>query len=232
MKKTLKLSLLASLLAVAGIASAQSNTVTNEGRIMSSTQVFASVNGNGGSLSHAETRTGATANGSIGAPSAGNASLTGDIAGYSNITAYNTAFGSGVGTAGGRTWSDARVFGDIGVHIPTGNGAIALDVEGGMRDPGRNGSDVTVQATTRQDGFANGMYNGGATVSIAMASGPSNGSTSVQGNVQSTSYQHGEVVAGGVTFNGGTPDGQSAAVRFGQSGVQVTTDGWFHDPAH
>lgn len=225
-----KISILLAGLALAGLASAQTNTLTNEGRIMSSTSVFAAANGAGGSLSHAQTATGATANGTIAIPQPGQLTLKGDVAGYSNLSAYNTSFGSGTGSADGRVWSDARVWGDLGTTIPSGSGVLAIDVEAGMRDAVRNGSDVTVRAGTAQDGFANAMYNGGAQASLAISAGPAWPGTSVFGNVQSSTYQHSEAVAGGVTFTGGAPANQTAATRFGQSGVQVDTSGSFTDP--
>ena len=222
----------ASLLAIFALACSQfalAQNITNEARIMSNTAAFASVSGAGSSLSDVKTSTGATANGMI-ALSPATAELKGDIAGYSSIIAFNVRDGAGVGSAGGRVWSDARVHGDLPLAIPTGAGYISLDTEGGFRNPGLNGSDVTVLAGSGQDGLAAAIYNAGGAIKLTMSSGPSNPGVGVQGNLTGTTYEHAESVVAGVVFIGGTPAGQSAAVRFGQSGVESAINGWLHDP--
>lgn len=232
MSKTFKsFALFAALAALAGGAMAQSSGLVNSGHVYSSTQVFASVNGAGTSLSNAVSSTGSTANGAF-ASHAGNVALSGDVAGYSNLSAYNVATGSGTGTAGGRALSDSGLNGAVYGSIPTGSINITGAVDGGMGDRFRNGSDVTVQATTAQDGFVQSLYNGGFAATGLLTASTTHHTAGVQGNVQGTSYEHSEIAAGGVTFTGGTPAGQSAAVRFGQVGVEVNFSGNFIDPTH
>lgn len=219
-------------LAIGVAASAQSNSLTNEVRVMSTTSAFAAVNtANGTSLSDVKSTTGGTANGNIAAPAAGVISLTGDIAGYSTLVGYNVATQGGVGSAAGRVWSDARTYGDLGTAIATGDGKIKLDVEGGFRNAGLNGSDVSLRAGTSQDGVAQALYNAGGAVSLAMSSGPAGAGVGVLGNISGGSYQHAEAATGAVTFTGGTPAGQSAALRTAQAGVQVDLSGDLFDPA-
>lgn len=232
MKKTLRLLALAAL-AFAGIASAQSNGyyLENAGRINNTVQTYAAVNGNGGSLSRAEGAAQAIANGTV-VQRPGHVEVTGAVSGFNNAMAFNTSFGSGVGSASSVGWSDATVTGHATSVIPTGYVTVAGTVDGGMQNPVRNGTDVHVSATTAQDGFVNTSYEGGFAVTGNVASTPIAGGASLTGNVQDTKYAGGEVVAGGVTFSGGTPAGQSAAVRFGNSGVTVNATGSFYDPAH
>ena len=214
-----------------GAASAQSYYLQNDGRIHNVTQTYAAVNGNGGSLSHAEGSAQAVANGTV-AVTPGNVAVTGAVSGFNNAVAYNTAYGSGVGSASSQGWSDARTFGNASSSIPTGSVSVNGVVDGGMANPVRNGTDVFVSATTSQDGFVNASYNGGFAVTGQVAQAGIPGGAAVTGSVQDTKYSHGEVVAGGVTFSGGAPAGQSAAVRWGNSGVTVETNGQFIDPAH
>lgn len=227
-----RLTSLLAFLAFAGAASAQSSYyLQNDGRIHNVTQTYAAVNGAGGSLSHAEGSAQAVATGSV-AVSPGSVAVTGAVSGFNNATAFNTAYGSGVGSASSQGWSDARTFGNASSTLPTGSVSVNGIVDGGMTNPVRNGTDVHVSATTAQDGFVNAMYNGGFAINGSISQTPIAGGASVFGAVQDTKYSHGEVVAGGVTFSGGTPAGQSAAVRWGNSGVTVEANGQFIDPAH
>ncbi|RZJ26192.1 MAG: hypothetical protein EOO54_03755 [Haliea sp.] len=217
----------AALAAAAMLAQAQqSYQLTNQGRIHDAVSAYASVNGQGSSLSHAEGAQQAIANGRVGA-TPGSVVLSGDLSGFSRATAYNVATGSGVGTAGAGGWSDASLQGYATSKLPTGEVTIRATADGGMVDAVRNGSDATVLATTRQDGFADGTYRAGfaADGKITQVGG------AITGIVQDTSYAHGEAVAGGVTFSGGTPPGQAAAVRYGNAGAVVNVDGSFIDPA-
>ena len=229
MKKTL---LLVAALAFAGLASAQSNGyyLENSGRINNTVQTYAAVNGQGGSLSRAEGSAQAVANGTV-VQRPGHVEVTGAVTGFNNAVAFNTAYGSGVGSASSVGWSDATVTGHATSVIPTGHVTVAGTVDGGMQNPVRNGTDVHVSATTAQDGFVNTSYQGGFAVTGNVGSTPIAGGSSLIGNVQDTKYAGGEVVAGGVTFSGGTPAGQSAAVRFGNTGVTVNATGSFVDPA-
>ena len=226
-----RFSFLLAALAFAGAASAQSSYyMQNDGRIHNVTETYAAVNGAGGSLSHAEGSAQAVANGTV-AVSPGSVAVTGAVSGFNNATAYNTAFGSGVGSASSQGWSDARTFGNASSTLPTGSVSVNGIVDGGMTNPVRNGTDVHVSATTSQDGFVNAMYNGGFAVNGSISQTPIAGGAAVAGQVTDSKYSHGEVVAGGVTFSGGTPAGQSAAVRWGNSGVTVEANGQFVDPA-
>lgn len=218
-------------LALAGVASAQSTGyyLQNSGRIDNTVQTYAAVNGNGGSLSHAEGQAQAVAVGTV-ANSPGNVSVTGDVSGYNKGVAYNTAFGSGVGSASSQGWSDATTYGHSTSVLPYGNVTVSGVVDGGMQNPVRNGTDINIQATTAQDGFVNASYKGGFAVVGSITQTHANGVTAVAGVVTDTKYADGEVVAGGVTFTGGTPAGQSAAVRYGNTGVTVNAAGSFIDP--
>lgn len=226
-----RISTLVALLSLAGICSAQSYYLENSGRVHNTLQTYAAVNGNGGSLSHAEGTAQAVATGSV-VNMPGSVAVTGAVSGYNTATAYNTSFGSGVGSASSQGWSDAQTYGHSTSVLPYGSVTVNGIVDGGMTNPVRNGTDVFVSATTSQDGFANASYNGGFAVVGSISQTPIAGGAAVAGQVTDTKYSHGEVVAGGVTFTGGTPAGQSAAVRWGNSGVTVETNGSFIDPAH
>lgn len=214
----------------------------NSGRIQSSISTYSSVNGTGSSLSHAEGTAGATANGTVTNPlmqgTVGTVSVTGDISGYNTGMAYNVSTGSGHGAASSTGWSDATLTGNsstgTALSVPGGVISGTLEVsgiaDGGMQNNVRNGTDINIRAGTSQDGFVGAMYNGGFAISGSIPAVGIAGGASLQGNVQSTQYSHGEVVAGGVTFSDGTPSGQTAAVRSGNSGVMVNTSGSFNDP--
>lgn len=215
--------------AVAGVASAQSYYLQNSGRIDNTVQTYAAVNGNGGSLSHAEGQAQAVAVGTV-VNTPGNVAVTGDVSGYNKGVAYNTAFGSGVGSASSQGWSDATTYGHSTSVLPYGSVTVSGVADGGMQNPVRNGTDINIQATTAQDGFVNASYKGGFAVVGTITQTHANGATAVAGSVTDTKYADGEVVAGGVTFTGGTPAGQSAAVRYGNTGVTVNASGSFVDP--
>lgn len=227
------LAFLALSLGLAVAASAQSNGyyLENSGRIQQAVTVYASVNGAGGSLSHADGSAQAIANGTV-VQLPGSVSVTGDVAGFNKATAYNTAFGAGQGSATSNGWSDATVFGNATSVIPTGYVTVAGTVDGGMIDPVRNGTDVHVNAGTAQDGFSNANYAGGFAVNGAVAAVAVPGGYVLAGNVQSSQYADGTVAVGGVTFAGGAPAGQSAAQREGNTGVVANLSGSFDDPAH
>lgn len=231
MKKSLVSIMAIAAMAFAGIASAQQTGyyAQNSGRVQNTVEAYAAVNGNGGSMSVAEGSSQAVANGSVhNAP--GVVNVTGDVAGFNKAVAYNTSFGNGVGSALSTGWSDATTTGHSTSVLPYGNVTVSGTVDGGMHNPVRNGTDVKVQATTSQDGFVNADYKGGFAVNGHIAQTNGGGTTYLAGGVGSTQYSGGEVVAGGVTFNGGTPAGQAAAVRFGNSGVTVNVGGSFVDP--
>lgn len=228
MKKSF-LSLAILLACGAAFAQSQGYYLQNEGRIHNTVATYASVNGAGGSLSHAEGSAQAVANGSV-AQLPGFVSVTGAVSGYNNGVAYNTSFGSGQGSASSLGWSDATVYGNATAVIPTGHVTVNGVVDGGMIDPVRNGTDLHIVAGTAQDGFVNASYNGGFSVNGSVGSTSIAGGAAVTGNVQDSKYAHGEVAVGGVTFTGGTPAGQSAAARWGNTGVVVETNGSFIDP--
>lgn len=234
MKKLISIlaaALSAALLFVSPVFAQQSYQLVNEGRINNTVQTYAAVNGNGGSLSHAEGQAQAIAVGGVVA-TPGNVAISGDVSGYNKGVAYNTAFGNGVGSASSQGWSDASVTGTASSYIPTGHVTVAGQVDGGMQNPVRNGTDINIQATTAQDGFVNASYKGGFAVVGAVSQTPVAGGATVAGSVTDSKYADGEVVAGGVTFTGGTPAGQSAAVRYGNTGVTVNASGHFIDPVH
>jgi hypothetical protein len=218
-------------LVLAASVSAQSYYLENSGRIHNVTQTYAAVNGAGGSLSHAEGSAQAIATGSV-VNLPGNVAVTGAVSGFNNVMAFNTAFGSGVGSASSTGWSDATTYGHSTSVLPYGTVTVNGVADGGMQNPVRNGTDASVLATTSQDGFVQASYAGGFAVQGAIVQTPVAGGATVAGIVQDTKYADGQVVAGGVTFSGGTPAGQSAAVRFGNTGVTVEANGSFDDPAH
>lgn len=230
MKKSL---VLLAALAVASMSAfaGENYYLQNAGRIDNTVQTYAAVNSNGGSMSHAEGQAMAAANGTV-ATSPGKVSVTGGVAGFNNGVAYNTVFGSGVGSASSQGWSDATTFGNATSVTPHGSITVAGSADGGMTNPVRNGTDINIQASTAQDGFVNASYNGGFAVNGQITTAYSGGGWSVTGIVQDSKYGNGEVVAGGVTFAGGTPAGQTAAVRYGNSGVTVNASGSFIDPVH
>lgn len=220
-------------LALVGIASAQSQGyyLENAGRIQNTLQAYASVQGAGGSLSHAEGSAQAIANGVV-AQLPGSVAVVGDVSGFNRAVAYNTSFGAGQGMASSVGWSDATVSGWSTAVIPSGYVSVNGVVDGGMQNPVRNGTDVHVIAGTAQDGFVNTSYAGGFAVTGNVTATPIPGGWRLTGNVQDTKYADGQVMAGGVTFAGGTPAGQTAADRGGNTGVVVNVNGAFDDPVH
>lgn len=229
-RKTLAFTALALGFAAAASAQSAGYYLENSGRINQAVTVYASVNGAGGSLSHADGSAQAIANGAV-VQLPGSVSVTGDVAGFNKATAYNTSMGAGQGSATSNGWSDATTYGNATSVIPTGYVTVAGSVDGGMVDPVRNGTDVHINAGTAQDGFANASYNGGFAVNGNVAATPIAGGWSLVGNVQSAQYSEAQVAVGGVTFSGGTPAGQTAADRSGNAGVVVNIDGRFDDPA-
>lgn len=207
----------------------QSYHLENSGRISNSVSTYAAVNGGGTSVSHAEGAAQAIAAGSV-VNLPGTVGVTGHVEGYNTASAFNVSTGNGIGSAGSVGWSDATVRGHSVSVLPFGNVNVAGTVDGGMLNPVRNGTDVNVIATTSQDGFVNAEYKGGFSVSGSISQSNIPGGKAVYGVVQDTKYGDGKVVAGGITFTDGTPAGQSAAVRFGNAGVEVKVDGSFYDP--
>lgn len=197
-------------------ANAQSVASVANGRLSVQTASYAAVNGAGASASHAQVDASAYSTSVLAISPAGGA-VNAAVGGGVNAVAYNTAVGSGVGSASAGGWADSSY--NIGGSAPGVNAALNLD--GGMGNAVLNGTDAHVIASTAQDGFANGTY--AATGYVGGTFNPATGAVVaiVGGATQDTT-----AAAGAVTFTGGAPVGQTAAVRYSNSGVttNVTAD--------
>ena len=214
MKKSL---IVLALLASAGLASAQ---VANSGRISVQTATYAASGPNGSSASHAEVQAAANASTqAVYVPATTTGYVASNIGGGVTAVAYNTAINGGSGSASAGGWSDATsvVNGANGVPGQSSQGNLTLD--GGMIDPLRNGTDAPVVAGTSQDGFATGTYSAAGTL-VGSPLG-----------VSGTTTQDSAASAGAVTFQGGVPAGQTAAVRYANSGVVTSVTGSFVNTA-
>lgn len=202
----------------------------NSGRISVQAATYGSVNGNGGSMSHAETQADAHSNGFVSQNAAGVA-MGGEVGGSVKAVAYNTVIGSGVGSASAGGWSDASFNANAATVNPTGFVQGAVGVDGGMGNAVRNGVDAHVIASTAQDGFAQGTFAGTAALVGTVGQVAIPGGGAVTGAVVGLQTSDGTASAGAVTFTDGAPAGQSAAVRFANTGVEVNVTGNFDDPA-
>lgn len=234
----MKKSLIAlAVLTVSGFASAQSVNyyLENSGRVNSSAATYATVNGDGTSNSVAQGAAMAQANGTVGSnPINGGQKLV--LTGASNTTgsamAFNVSTGNGTGSASSVGWSDAQTYGNN--TFTNGHGTITMagSTDGGMTNNVRNGVDVGVQAGRSQDGYADGTSSGSFDAKGKTQQTWSNGVATINGNVTTDHASQSTADAGGVTFTGGTPAGQSAAQRWANGGTQVNVSGSFDDPAH
>ncbi len=88
---------------------------------------------------------------------------------------------------------------------------------GGGNNHGNNG-----QGNNCQGNSCGGNNNGGGSSPVVVGT-----TETVTGSIVQSSTANGEVFVGAVTFTGGTPAGQTAAVRNGNTGVEVTVGGQF-----
>ena len=222
------------ILAAAGLASAQSYSLQNDGRIQNSIATYSSASGDGSSRSVAQGAAGATANGYVTAspiPGGMSATLGGASSTYGNGTAFNISNGNATGTAQTNGWSDARTFGNVSYQTPTQHLNLSGSTDSGMTNPVRNGVDYSVNAGKSQDGYAEGTSKGQFDGHGYVAAMPIAGGVSVTGGVFDSKTSESTSFAGPVTFTGGAPVGQSAASRSANAGTEVTFSGSFADPA-
>lgn len=236
--KKLIVSLLAAF-AFAGLAQAQAvgQYLQNDGRINNSVSTYAAANGAGTSLSVARGEASAAASGFVSVVPGTAGGYTGAVAalgGHSQTSnqgmAYNVSTGAGQGQAESHGWADARTFGSATFTAPGQTLSIAGSTDSGMADPVRNGTDVHVVAGTNTDGWAGASTSGAFLVTGYVGSAPIPGGVAVVGGVADIKESTAEAAAGGVTFAGGTPAGQSAATRWANAGTVVNASGSFSDP--
>lgn len=225
----------ATLLFAAFAASAQSYHLENSGRILNQSATYASVNGNGTSNSVAKGDAASIATGYVSSnPIAGGQSLAlgGATHTSGSALAFNVSTGNGVGSAQSQGWSDAQTFGNAKFSNANGTLQIAGSADNGMTNAVRNGVDFGVNASTSRDGFAAATSDASFNVAGTTSQLPIAGGATVAGAVYSNQTQQSTAEAGGVSFNDGTPAGQSAATRWANGGANVSTSGSFWDPVH
>jgi hypothetical protein len=212
----------------------------NNGRISIQSSTYATVNGNGTSFSAAGASADAYSTGSVGftSPIVGNIvtqgiTMSGSVGGTTNAYGYNVSTGPGAtGSAVAGGWSDASF--NANANHTVGDNFVSgqLNIDGGMQNNVLNGTDAHVVAGKSQDGFVNTTYAGTGWLVGNMGQNYSNdnqvGNVTGEGNGSQTAQ--GSVQVGGITFTDGTPTGQNAAQRYGNSGVQVNVIGSFDDP--
>lgn len=229
MKKTLVA--LAALLAI-GTASAQSVNwqAQNHGNVDVRANTSVSVQGDGDSRSVVNSSATSTFNAGVSVTPGSVAGVTGAAAGgFANGTTnaqtlgYNVATGNGVGSFTG----SANATGNAGFTGSFNAPGQSLNIGGGID---ANQTTANVAGSTKTDGWAGSTQTLSSTSSGAVGSGHIPGGAVVVGSVTGETKADSSVGVGGVTFNGGTPAGQSAAPR----SAGATGSGWatgaFADP--
>lgn len=218
---------------LAGHAMAQqSYTLTNEGRIQNSLVTSARLDGPGSVTAHGEQTAFSTANGYVTAKP-GVISIGGEVKGGNTGIAFVVGSGpTAQGMVKGDGWSDGRVFGDVKSVLPYGHVQASIDVEGGMRDPVANGTDLHIRAGLNQDIAAGATYGGRADASGYIVQTPIAGGATLAGHVQDSKTVDGDVYASRVTFNGTVPTGLTAGTAQVNTGMVVIVNADFRDPAH
>lgn len=234
MKKSI-IAIALSTMFVAGAALAQQTSyyLQNDGRIQNNVSTYAAVNGEGTSNSVANGNAMASSGGTVTAnPIAGGMAL--GLSGWSATTAggmaFNVSTGSGYGSALTQGWTDSRTFGDASFANEHGSISLVGATDSGMTNPVRNGVDYIVNAGTSQDGFANGAASGSFNAGGSTSQLPVAGGAVISANVWETKESQSSVAAGAVTFTGGVPAGQSAAVRNANAGNDTLVSGQYVDP--
>lgn len=230
MKSFKKIAVLAAALAFSALSFAQSYYGANAGAIGNAVNAQASVVGNGSSYSSAKGSESAAS--SLYVSSAGLPGYSGQqqtLGASTSTTSTGQAFNvsSGPGASGSAL--------SIGGAVATANGWThygnphqTLDLNGAASSV----SGGAVVAGTSQDGYFGGAATGGFQSSGYVGSvGIPNG-VQIVGAVQDSKWATADAGAGGVTFEGGTPPGQSAAVvRTGFANGNAVVTGSFWDPA-
>lgn len=219
---------IAALMAIAAPAAAQSYQAANAGSISNQTQAHAAVNGNGTAYSVAKGAASAIAHGGVSTSAlpghtGQQQALTGDVATTVTGQAYNIGTGSGVGSALSAGEAAASVNGWTAFSRPNQQLHMAGDTS--------STASGAVVASTSRDGFFGASSTAGFAVSGYVGSAPIPGGPQIVGGVTDTKYSTADAGAGGVTFEGGTPAGQSAATRYGDAAGNASVSAWFTDPA-
>lgn len=200
-KKSFKLSSVIAAVALAFASSAfatppapptgsYSSAAGSGGHISSTASSYASVNGDGSSVSHSGVQAGSFGATTVNANPT-SAGFTGAVSGYVDAQAYNVSTGAGSGMATAYGGSEAAMAGGAAIFNPSGMMNGAGDVRGD--------TSAMVFAGRSQDGYAGGSYEGAVTFN-----GTVNG-------VQSTLSTDAQAYAGRITFSGGAPAGQTGA---------------------
>ncbi|AMM23023.1 hypothetical protein [Variovorax sp. PAMC 28711] len=216
------------ILAASGIASAQSYHAINQGSISNTVHAVAAVNGAGSSYSVAKGDASSIAHATVstlGLPgySGQQQALTGNTSTSVTGVAYNTVTGAGVGSASSIGNAAAHVDGWTSFNTP--HQALAMNGDATSTSGG------AVIAGTAQDGFFGGSATAGFAVNGYVGSTGIPGGSQIVGGVFDSKYATADVGAGAVTFPGGAPAGQTAAVRGATADGIAHAAGSFSDPA-
>lgn len=218
------------MLAAAGIASAQSYYGANYGSAGGVANSSALVVNNGSSYGSAKNSESAISNLSV---------TTAGLPGYSGqqqTVAANTST-----TSTGQAFNVANGSGAAGLSFAVGGAAAGADGWTSYGNPHQtlnlNGDASSVSggaviATRSTDGYYGGAATAGFTASGYVGSTGIPGGSQIVGAVNTSQYATSDAGAGGVTFEGGTPAGQSAAIRGGFANGSSVSTGSFWDPVH
>ena len=202
----------------------------NETRTLVNAETFARVANDGNAISSVKVDSAVHANGAVAVlPNA--IGITGDVGGSMKVVAYTRAEGAGADArAIGGSWNDAAWNANASLVTPHGAAALDVKMDGGMQNAVAYGVDAHVDAGRNQDGVAVGQY--GATVSAltTLTQTPIAGGASVATETTVATSNTSSAAVGGVTFEGGTPAGQSAAPRWAQAGINVVVQANAVDP--
>lgn len=225
----------ASILAPAAFAQSSTFYLDNSVRTMNVLNGNATVTGVGTAVMHGEATAGATANGGVAVlpnGQGGSFAINGQVSGYNTGGLYVVTTGAGNGFADLKSWSDGRTFGNVGITQPFGHLAGSIDVDGGMLNAVKNGTDLNMHVNNNQDIFGSATYKGEASLIGAFSQVAIPGGAVLQMTVADTKSIDGTLNAGRITF-GGTlvPTGMTAGTIFGQTGMTVTVLSAGEDPA-